>query len=181
MKMMQNELESQNWVVFTVAGCALALPIEQVLQVVNYPRSTRELSKMGLVQIGRHIIRCFDLHQQIAGEEPESNDRPFLVVVRDSSGALCAIPVSEPPTIVEVSPEMMQVLPQSDSSSNVLKIASYAATICTEHNSDETAQAEVTAPVFLLDLNRLFVPIAASKPDLESISPLTTKPTEPST
>ncbi len=153
METTQNELKPEKWLVFTVAEYSLALPIAQVLQVVNNPSVTRELlNKIGLVQIGRHVIRLLDLHRQIAVEnESVPETRPFLIITRDLSGSLCAIPVSEPPTLIEVAPEMMQLLPQSHPRSRMAKIASHAATI---DDAEATVQAGVAGTVFLLDIKQ---------------------------
>jgi purine-binding chemotaxis protein CheW len=78
MEAIQNGL-IEKLIVFTVAEYHLALPIAEVLQVVNKPTITDELTKTGLVQIGRHMIRLLDLHQQLAANSVQvPKTRPFL-------------------------------------------------------------------------------------------------------
>ncbi|KAM3095104.1 chemotaxis protein CheW [Phormidesmis sp. 146-35] len=144
---MQDGLKAEKFIAFTVADYCLALPIAEVLQVVKYPFSTNhELSKMGLVQLGQHTIRVLDLHQQLGLENSGQLSRPFLLITQNSSKEFNAIPVGEPPSLVEFPRERMQRLPLSNQQSGLLAIASHAAVISPE---------EATTTIFLLDINRI--------------------------
>ncbi|MBE9011896.1 chemotaxis protein CheW [Pseudanabaenaceae cyanobacterium LEGE 13415] len=145
MKTTHSELNLEKFIVFTIADYRLALPIEKVVQIVNRPETTRELSKAGLVQMGRHVIQIFDLHHQLEnGIDP--GHRPFLVITYSVSEGFCAIPVSEPPNLVEFPPELMQALPPSHDRSSILSIASHAATL---------EMDRVPATIFLIDVKRM--------------------------
>jgi chemotaxis signal transduction protein len=152
--MMQDGLKAEKFIAFTVADYCLALPIAEVLQVVKYPVSTHhELSNMGLVQLGQHTIRVLDLHQQLGLENLGQLCRPFLLITQTPSREPSAIPVSEPPGLMEFPPEMMQPLPQSNQPFGVLAIASHAAVISPE---------EATTTIFLLDINRILNAVTPS-------------------
>lgn len=154
--MMQNELKTEKFIIFTVAGCYLALPIAQVLQVVHRS-TTREFGQAGLVQVGRRMIRLLELHQTLGGLDrvQAAKPQPFLVIAQSLPGEFCAIPVEEPPTLIELPPETMQVLPQSISHNSLLEIVSHAATI---------SQDGVSMIVFRLDIQRslTLTPVALS-------------------
>jgi chemotaxis signal transduction protein len=135
------------FITFTIANYSLALPIAEVLQVVQSPFSSDdELSQMGMVQLGRHTIRVLDLPQQLGLENSGQLCQPFLLITQSSAQEFSAIPVSEPPSLMELPLETWQSLPRSNQSSGLLKIASYAAVI---------AQEAATTTIFLLDLNRI--------------------------
>ncbi|NJK53882.1 MAG: chemotaxis protein CheW [Leptolyngbyaceae cyanobacterium SU_3_3] len=123
----------EKFIAFAVSDYRLALPIATVLQVVKCPLNpNRELSKMGLIQIGQHTIRVVDLHQQLGLEKSDQVSRPFLLITQSSSKDLSAIPVGEPPSLIEFSLERMQQLPLSTHQPGVLAIASHAAIVSNE-------------------------------------------------
>jgi chemotaxis signal transduction protein len=145
---MYNESNTESFIVFRIANYLFALPIWDVLQVVSCPPQTsRELSQVGLLQLGDHMIRMVDLQRQCNSEDFSQlpGSQPFLVIVRDPNGEFCGIPLYEPPNLIEFSREKMRSLPQSQSQSGVLKIASHAAVLSWQ---------EVTTTVFLLDVQR---------------------------
>lgn len=154
MNTMQNELKTEKFIVFTVSGYYLALPIEQVLQVVQRS-TTREFDQAGLVQVGRRMIRLLNLHQSLSllDRVHTPKPQPFLVIAQSLPGEFCAIPVEEPPTLIEFPPETMQALPQSSSHASVLQIASHAATL---------SQDGVAIIVFRLDIQRVLTSIPAA-------------------
>jgi purine-binding chemotaxis protein CheW len=161
MKTMQTEttdkLTTDKFIVFIIAGYHLALPIQTVLQVIAHPGVTDELRKSGVVQVGRHMLRVLDLRQQLDADQLDADhsvtptDTPFLVLTHHQPGELCAIPVSEPPNLLEFPAEMLRSLPQSAAQTGVLQVASHAATL---------SQGDSAETVFLLDLNRVLNPVA---------------------
>jgi chemotaxis signal transduction protein len=61
---MLNEPHPVKLIAFSIADYCFALPMEQVLRVVNYPdQASNSLQSLGLVQIGRHLVKVLDLHQ----------------------------------------------------------------------------------------------------------------------
>jgi purine-binding chemotaxis protein CheW len=124
----------------------LALPIEEVLKVVNCsPVASSSIRTMGVVQMGRHMIRVLDLHQRfnISTLSELPANQLFLVIIRGAGEELCGIPVDEPPNLVELPLEIMRKLPKSELQSNpLLELVSHAAVL-----SHET----VTTTIFLLD------------------------------
>lgn len=102
---------------------------------------------MGVIQIGRHVIRALDLHQRLSsGVLPQApGDSPFLVITRGSEGELCGIPVDAPPDLMEVSLEMIRSLPPSSPQGGLLEIAR-GVVISSEEQNPKT--------IFLLDIKR---------------------------
>jgi chemotaxis signal transduction protein len=161
MKTLQTELQSsesqpRKFVTFTIAEYRLALPLERIVRVINYPvRISPEMSKLGLLQIGSHTIRLVNFSQDtplrenlpgnLPGNLPEnlqlSKTPPFLVIARDSQGAICGIPVDQPPDLIEIPTERMQLLPQSNRHPAAIQAASHIAVI---------SQDKDTTPIFLL-------------------------------
>jgi len=147
---MHDESKVAKFVVFKVMDYLLALPIEDVLKAVNCSSVAGSgLRTMGVVQLGRHMIRVLDLHQHISvgslSQLPAN--RPFLVIIRGSGGELCGIPVDEPPNLVELPLAMMQQLPKSQIQGNgVLEMVSHAAVL---------SQENVTTTIFLLDVKQV--------------------------
>ncbi len=140
-------LAVEKFIVFTIADHSLALPIAEVLRVVNCPAKTsRELEEIGMLQIDRYVIRVLDLRQQLNAEalSQQPNDPSFLVIIQNSEGELWGIPVDKPPNVMEFPLQMMRPLPSGEF--NVLKIASHVAVISHE---------KVTATIFLVDLKRV--------------------------
>lgn len=146
---MHNELTVDKFIVFKIADCLVALPMSDVLKVVNCPPvDNGGLRAMGLVQLGRHTIRVLDLHQQLSPKElsPSSKNQPFLVISRSSQGELVGISVNEPPNLMELPRESMRCIPHSERKSGGLELISHAAVI---------SQKEVTTTILLLDLKRV--------------------------
>ena len=139
-------LAVEKFIVFTIADYFLALPIAEVLRVVNCPAKTSsELEEIGMLQIDRYVIRVLDLHQQLneaLSQRPK--DPSFLVITQNSEGELWGIPVDKPPNVMEFPIQMMRPLPSGEF--NLLKIASHVAVISHE---------KVTATIFLVDLKRV--------------------------
>lgn len=156
---MYNDLNKDQFIIFGVLNYLFALPISDIVQVVNFPpQSGEELNHAGLIRLGNHIIRLVDLHwldNSTDGYRP-SAPPSFLVITQGLQEGFCGIPVFEPPDLIEISPEQIQILPQSERQFGVLKIASHAAVISWQG---------VTKTIFLLDIPRM-VTIAPPDPNL---------------
>jgi len=148
--MTNNQLTTtvDKFIVFKIADYFLALPMSDVLKVVNFPVGSN-LGSMGLVQLGRHMIRVLDLHQQLGSSNISSlaNNPPFLLIIRNPQGELCGIAVDDTPNLIELPLEMMYAVPQSYGQSSIMEIVSHTVVLSEE---------EVTTTIFLLDLKRLF-------------------------
>lgn len=146
---MHDESTADNFIVFKISDYHLGLPLNDVLKVVNCPPTeNKKLRTMGIIQLGRHMIRVLDLHKELSADLPQlPSDQSFLVITRDRQGELCGILVDEPPNLVEIPLEIMQSLPKSDRQSGILQMVSHAAVI---------SQQEITTTIFLLDVKRIF-------------------------
>lgn len=133
------------FIVCQIADSLLALPIATVLKVINCPSpESGDTNNTGLIHIGRHTVTLLDLHQRLAYGCPQQNS-PFLVIVQ-LTNELWAIPVDEPPNLVELPRDSIRALPQSYRHHGWQDIASYVAVI---------SEAEKTLTIFLLDINRI--------------------------
>ncbi|WP_315785051.1 chemotaxis protein CheW [Fischerella sp. JS2] len=149
MKTMQNQSKVEKIITFTVADYCLALPINAVLKVVNCPlKDNHKLSKMGLIQIGRNIIRILNLHQHLGIENVHQllESQSFLLITSIFQGEICGILIYEPPDLLELPLEMMQPLSQSYYQSSLLEIVSHAIVV---------SQEKVTKTIFLLDMQQI--------------------------
>ncbi|BAZ70517.1 MAG: chemotaxis protein CheW [Pelatocladus maniniholoensis HA4357-MV3] len=150
MKIIQNQSQSEKFITFTVADYCLALPIKAVLKVLTCPvGDDHKLSKMGLIQVGRHIIRVLDLHQYLGREDVHQlpKKQAFLLITPISQAELYGILIYEPPDLIELPLEMMQPLSQSHYQSSLLDIFSHAIVV---------SQEKATKTIFLLDLQQVF-------------------------
>lgn len=140
------------FVVFKLAERFLALPISTVLKVINFPSATNENFKaLEIVQIGHHAIALWDLHQRLAsGDRSVANEiRPFLLVAQVLPGELCAIPLEEPPDLVELPRNSWQNLPRSFAQEELRHLVKHVAIV---------SEGEKTFTLFLLDLSRALSP-----------------------
>ncbi|MGB7439438.1 MAG: chemotaxis protein CheW [Coleofasciculaceae cyanobacterium] len=146
---MDNELETEKFIVLKITDYLLALPVKEVVKVVNCSfQNDQGLRKMGLVQLGRHTIRVLDLSEKLSSDDRTqvATNQPFLVVSCTSKGELWGIPVEEPPNLVEIIPENVRTLPQSENQSVLLELVSNVA-IYPHEASGRT--------IFLLDVERI--------------------------
>lgn len=147
---MYNDLNVNKFIVFKVADYLLGLALNDVLKVVNCSVTTsKRLTRVGLIQIGKHMIKILDLHQQLnSGSLPQlSENPPFLVITYDSQEELCGIMVDEPPDLVELGKESIRPFPKSERYDRpAIDIVSHVAVIDNK---------EDTKTIFLLDLKRL--------------------------
>ena len=145
---MQNDPTVDKFIVFRIADCLLALPMNNVLKVINSPSvNSGGLKAMGLVQLGRHTIRVLDLYHELSPKQPlpSPGNQPFLVITRSPQGELLGLSVDEPPNLMELPRESLRSVPQSERQSGVSKLISHAAVI---------SQKQATTTIFLLDLKR---------------------------
>ncbi len=143
---------TNKFIVFKIGDCPMALPLNDVLKVVNYPSETSGgLRDLGLVQLGKHTIRVLDFHRYLTPKTLASigDRKSFLVITRTPEGELCGIVVDEPPNLIELQSEMIRSLPTSESHSGLLQMVSHAAVL-----SDE----DTTTTIFLLDIKRILNP-----------------------
>jgi purine-binding chemotaxis protein CheW len=149
MKTMQNQFQVQKFITFTVADYCLTLPIKAVLKVVTCPlQDHHKLRKMGLIQLGHHLIRVLDLHQYLDTEDVHQlpKSQSFLMITPISQTELCGILIYEPPDLLELPLEMMQPLSQSYYQSSLLEIVSHAIVV---------SQEKATKTIFLLDMQQV--------------------------
>jgi purine-binding chemotaxis protein CheW len=145
---MHDDSKLEKLIVFAIADYHLALPIDQVLRVINYPLNTsKSLEKIGLIQCGRHTIRVVDLYHQLQLEASYSTQSfPFLMLIRGLNQELCGIPVSAPPDVIELSVEALQPLEWTSATSPLLEVISHTAVVRQENE---------TLSILLLDLYRV--------------------------
>ncbi|NJO42604.1 MAG: chemotaxis protein CheW [Cyanobacteria bacterium CRU_2_1] len=145
---MHSKANSSKFIVFKIAEYHFGIPVDRVLQVINYASETnKELNSMGLIQISNHTIRILNLHQRLNSEnQSRSLNQPFLVIIQNTQEELCAIPVDTPPDLMEFSSAIVRPLPPTNHPSNLAELASHIITL---------TQKEITTIVFLLDMQKI--------------------------
>jgi len=132
-------------ILFKIADYWFALPVAAVLKVVRFPPEFRTtLNQVGLARAGDRVICLLDLHQQFNVAATRST--PFLILVQLSQHHIGGIPVEKPPTLLDISPSAVQLLPPSDRPATPLALAKYVALVTSQ---------EPPLEVFLLDLEKL--------------------------
>ena len=137
------------YIVFKISGCFMALPMDNVLKVINTPPTASGWNAMGLIQVGNYTIRIIDLHQKLNTDEQLMLPvfQSFLVITNPIEGELCGIIVDEPPNLVELNRDIIHKLPKSN---RQLQMVSHAAIIY---------EKEIKTTIFMLDLHELFNPV----------------------
>lgn len=87
----------------------MALPIHDVLRVINYPAQDNQvLEGFGIARIGRHTVEILD-HSQLGLSQDSSahslSTLLFLVILRNSMGNLVGIPTDVPPSLINIEAE----------------------------------------------------------------------------
>ncbi|NEP49923.1 MAG: hypothetical protein F6K65_14345 [Moorea sp. SIO3C2] len=146
---MYKNSQLDKFIVFKITEYSLCLPIRDVIKVVNFTTEiSREMKTMGLVQLGKHTIKIWDLHQQLGdGSLPDRSPKQrFLVIIRPRDSELWGIFVDNLPNLVELPQDMMRPIPKSYRQASVLEMISHAAVIPNEAS---------TQKIFLLDLQQV--------------------------
>ncbi|MEB3180484.1 MAG: chemotaxis protein CheW [Nostocaceae cyanobacterium] len=150
-KAMSTETKVSKFIIFKITNYCLALPIYQVVKIVDFSNNNNEFTKIGLVQIGRHTIKILDLrwhNLEINSNLPTvSYQQPFLLIIRDLQKEFCGILVDETPDLLELPHEIIKAIPQSNRrSKGILEMVSHVAVV---------SQENLTRTIFILDLNRV--------------------------
>lgn len=160
---MQDESSTGKFIVFKISHYLLALPMTDVVKVISYSAiENKGLKSMGVVQVGRHMIKVLDWHQQLSyGDSVYLPEQPFLVITRQPQGELCGILVDEPPDLMELPQELLQSLTPSSHQYGVFEMVSHVA-ILSENGT--------TTTIFLLDMHRNLEP-AINEPSPRLLRP----------
>jgi purine-binding chemotaxis protein CheW len=132
MNSMLNGTESIKLIVFSIANYQFALPIHQVLRVVNYPTIDCTLQTAGLVQLGRHFVKVLDLYPFLNVDRSTRPDKLplFLIVLATSHGEFYGIGIDQPPDVMECTAAQIQRLPKSHTLAYGIEQISHAAIPC---------------------------------------------------
>lgn len=164
MTSLNQDSEKQKFIAFPVADHSVALPLGSVLRVLRHSPENNddELSRMGLLQIGRHVIRALNLNQWLTSvpSAPASGSQPYVIIVRSPQQEPFGIWADGLPDLVELSPDVLRSLPPSvNASSNFLELISHTAVI---------PHAEGNQTIFLLNIARA---LNARAPEVAALSP----------
>lgn len=144
-----NTPEIEKFITFEVAGYWFVLPMAVTLRIVNCPPPSQGGTVgLGLVQLGPHIIRLLNLHQEF-GHSPEAipTQAPFLIVVRNPQKELWGIALDVPPDLIELPLKIFKPVslePPFDHKTNWI---SHMAVV---------AEQEHTRTLLLLDVHAIF-------------------------
>jgi purine-binding chemotaxis protein CheW len=143
-------------ITFDLAGYWIAIPISYVVKVINAPPGQiSQANGVGLVHLSNYAITVVDLHQRLnlGQSNIDSQNQKFLIVIRIGNSDLCSVPVSEPPTLLDIPLAEIRQLPNSYRRSHPLGIASHVAMVSYKEDED---QEEETLEVFVLDMKQVF-------------------------
>ncbi|WP_218079504.1 chemotaxis protein CheW [Anthocerotibacter panamensis] len=133
-------------VVFPIQQVNLALRIEHVQRVIPCPEVLNTGgTAVGIITLADRAVPVLDLHQRLYPAHPETAPT-HLVLAQTQGGEDYGIPVTETPTLLEVSLEYIRTLPPSYRRSTTLGLASHVAVVPQEHGS---------LTIFLLDADQL--------------------------
>jgi chemotaxis signal transduction protein len=159
---MHDRSDIQSFIVFKVIDHTLALPIAAVLKVVNRAslETTPELAAMGLVQIGRHLIRVMNLHQRLETTTASwpLDTFPFWIIIRAPEDGLLGIPVDEPPDMMAFPADSVRSLPPTLSQTSPVDAIARHIVMLNRANAPQA--------IVLLDLNRALSQPTPSLPAL---------------
>ncbi|MEQ8465322.1 chemotaxis protein CheW [Coleofasciculus sp. E1-EBD-02] len=145
-------IPSIKFIVFSMGNLHLALRIESVYKVVDHtPIYSSGLNHVGVAHLGDREVTVVDLYWRFFKQSPiqESSTGGYLIVVRNTTGDLYGIPVTDTPMLMEIPLSAIRLLPESYRRADTLEVASHVAVI---------PQDKEAITVFLLDVD-LLMPI----------------------
>ncbi|MBW4550549.1 MAG: chemotaxis protein CheW [Aphanocapsa sp. GSE-SYN-MK-11-07L] len=125
---------------FKLGNDLVAVPTSFVIKVMNRPPD-RQANPLDLLYIGQAAIRLLNLRSS-SSETLE----PILIILQIRPGEFHAIPVADPPNLLDLPVAHLQPLSPAQKSSDLLSITSHVARI---------TEAEETSIVLVLDLNQI--------------------------
>ncbi len=150
-----SKTETIKAIVFNIAGHLLALPVSAVFKVIRSSMFIcSDLGNRKLIHVEEQALPILDLHQFLTRVQPHRQDdyknqflstrEQFLVLTHLRKGNLTAIPVDEPPSLIELPLGSIYILPQSYKE-KINSIANHVV-VCPYENS--------TLNIMLLDLQQ---------------------------
>ncbi|MGF1486981.1 MAG: chemotaxis protein CheW [Prochloraceae cyanobacterium] len=160
--------ETTKAIVFDIAGHLLALPVSAVFKVIRSSMAIcSDLGNRKLVHLEEQALPILDLHQFLARVQPHRQDdyqnqflstqEQFLVLTHFRKGNLSAIPVDEPPSLIELPLSSIYTLPKSYKE-KISNLANHVA-VCPYENS--------TINIMLLDLQQAVASIGLNLSESE--------------
>ena len=165
----QPTVRSLQLVVFDIGTLKFAVPIQYTYKVVNCGSiHSSGLNHVGITHLDNLEVTVIDLDQHLFKAKPASRSpaQTVLLIVQNSLGELCGIPIACTPTLMEIPLSMIRVLPTSYRRADTLDIASHVAVI---------PQKTATLTLFVLDVEQL-LPTALKKTTLLQNQPGKDKP-----
>lgn len=134
---------------FKVGTLNLAFPIQSVYKVTHYEAVYGTgLGNVGITQIDNLEVMVVDLHQRVLKSDSANQPKtdPCLIIVQGQSKEFCGVPADNTPTLLEIPPAMVRVLPEAYRRADTLDIASHVAV---------TSHENTKLTIFVLDVNQL--------------------------
>jgi len=141
--------QREKFLLFNVGKLNLALPIAQVVKILNYQTIHGSgATDAGLVHVEGRSVTLLDLHQQFFKTPAPApvSAKPFLILVKNSVQEEFCLLVNTTPTLVEVRRSEIRLLPDSYRRHDTLASAAQVM-IVKEKGQDFT--------VFILDPDQL--------------------------
>ncbi|MEL6381375.1 MAG: chemotaxis protein CheW [Cyanobacteria bacterium J06626_18] len=141
---------------FKVGTLTLALPLQSIYKVTYYKAIySNGLNAVGVTQMDDHDVTVIDLHQHLFKSplpSPAATTRPCLIVVQDPNQELHGLLTAGAPTLIDMPPANIRVLPEAYRRADTLGIASHVAI---------APQGDTKLTIFLLDMGLLLQHSAA--------------------
>lgn len=141
---------------FNVGTLILALPIQSIYKVIYYKAiHSNGVNAVSVTQMDDRDITVIDLHHHIFKSPLRSQAtraQPCLIVVQDPNHELHGLMTAGTPTLMDMSPANIRVLPEAYRRADNLGIASHVAI---------APQGDTKLTIFLLDIGLLLQNSAA--------------------
>lgn len=135
------------YIVFNLKNLNFGLPIQAVNKVVNRaPIYSSGIKSIGFTHLDENEVTIVDLSRRFFQASLNNEATNYLIIVRNTTGELYGIPVTETPILLEIYSSMIRILPESYRCADTLAVASHVAVIPTEGTA---------LTVFLLDVDLL--------------------------
>ncbi|BFM39000.1 chemotaxis protein CheW [Synechocystis sp. LKSZ1] len=137
------------FLLFTLGKLHLALPIDQVVRILNYATVHGSgTTATGIIHLEDRSVTVIDLGQRLLhrSQLPSAVTKQFLILAKNRLGEEFALVVPETPTLIDVAVEQMRILPDSYRQNDTLNCASHVMVI---------PQPGQSLTVFLLDPDAL--------------------------
>ncbi|MEM9905864.1 MAG: chemotaxis protein CheW [Cyanobacteria bacterium P01_D01_bin.44] len=144
----KNTAKIERFITFKVADHWFALPLGNVLKVVNCPPSDQGgLITLGMVKLGAHTIQLLDLSKifGLRADVAAPSKASFLLVLRSTQKTLWGIALETPPDLLELPLTALQPVSADDRFVSRCPWISHMAVVSAQGGSRTLSRLDLTA------------------------------------